>query len=83
MTIRGIDPQLAEKLAKTAKEQGTSANQFILDIIRTHLGLRKKKRHTAEYHDLDNLFGKWREDEFRKIQGKIDEERRVDQELWR
>jgi hypothetical protein len=46
------------------------------------VGLGKKKRFTGEYHDLDHLFGRWTEEEFTGIQGKIDQERRIDEELW-
>ena len=35
-----------------------------------------------EYHDMDHFFGIWGEDEFQAIQGKINEESRIDKELW-
>ena len=36
-----------------------------------------------EYHDLDQLFGSWSEEEFNKIQKKINAERRIDTEIWK
>jgi uncharacterized protein (DUF1778 family) len=82
VTIRGIEPDLAEKLKQAAKQKELSVNQFLLNIMRQHLGLQKKKRFTLIHHDLDHLFGKWSEDEFRQIQEKIDSERNIDKELW-
>lgn len=82
MTLRGIDPLLAEQLVKTAQRQGKSINQFILDTIKDKLGLSKGKRHTDEHHDLDHLFGRWTDEEWQQVQGKIDTERRIDPELW-
>jgi hypothetical protein len=37
---------------------------------------------TQKYHDLDFLFGQWADSEFQKIQGKIDYESQIDDELW-
>lgn len=82
ITIRGIEPPVADLLKNKASREGKSVNQFIKDIINDKLGLGNKKRHTATHHDLDHLFGKWDADEFEKIQGKIDSERSIDEELW-
>ncbi len=82
LSIRGVDPQLADILKKQAKKSQKSVNQFVLEILRQHLGLTKEKHFTKEYDDLDNLFGSWSEQEFAAIQGKIDGERQIDGELW-
>lgn len=82
ITVRGIDPSVADMLKNEATREGKSVNQFIKDIINAKFGLGNQKKHSAIYHDLDNLFGKWDEDEFEKIQGKIDSERSIDEELW-
>ena len=80
--IRGIEPPVADMLKNAAKLEGKSVNQFVKDIINARLGYGNNKKHTAIYHDLDHLFGKWDEDEFQKIQGKIESERSIDKELW-
>ena len=82
ITIRGIEPSVANKLKNEAKIEGKSVNQFVKDMIKEHLGLGGKKKHTAIHHDLDHLFGRWSEEEFLKIQGKIKQERTIDRELW-
>ena len=82
VTIRGVEPELAEKLKLTAAKQGKSVNQLTLEIIKVSLGLKKQKKYTREYDDLDNLFGRWTDEEFKEIHAKINEGRQIDQELW-
>jgi hypothetical protein len=82
ITVRRLDSELASKLKQAAKKEGKSVNQFVLDAIKKSLGEDKEKRFTAVYHDMDHLFGKWSQEEFEKIQEKIDSERTIDKELW-
>ncbi|MBT7912286.1 antitoxin [Candidatus Bathyarchaeota archaeon] len=83
MTLRGLDHQLADKLRQVAKQEGKSVNQFVLETLKKRLGFEKEKRFTAVHHDMDHLFGQWSAQEFEGIQGKIDTERQIDEELWR
>lgn len=82
LSIRGVDDQLANLLKQEAAAANKSVNQLVLEILKRHVGLEKKKLFTEEFHDLDHLFGKWSKAEFEKIQGKIDTERQIDEELW-
>jgi hypothetical protein len=82
LSIRGVDDRLAVLLKQEAAAAHKSMNQFVLELLLERVGLDKKKRFTGEYHDLDHLFGRWTEEEFTRIQGKIDKERRIDEELW-
>ena len=82
LSIRGIDQDLAITLKQQAQESGKSVNQLVLDVLKEHTGHHKKKLFTQEYHDLDFLFGQWTESEFQKIQGKINSESQIDDELW-
>ena len=82
ITIRGIEPDVSEKLKSTASKKGISVNQLTVDIIRESLGLKKEKKYTKEYRELDDLFGSWSEDEFEEIQAKIAKVRKIDPELW-
>jgi len=83
LSIRGIDPELAATLKQQAQASGKSINQLVLEVLKEHVGLHKKKQFTQEYHDLDFLFGQWTENEFQQIQGKIDREAQIDDELWK
>lgn len=83
LSIRGVDEQLSALLKQRAKASQKSVNQLVLETLRRHLGLEKEKRFTREYNDLDGLFGKWSTKEFDQIQGKIDDETQIDEELWK
>ena len=83
ISIRNVDEQLAKALKHQSKSSNKSVNQLVLDILRRHVGLEKEKRFTKTYDDLDTLFGRWSENDFTRIQGKIDDERRIDEELWK
>lgn len=83
ISIRGVDDQLAARLKQKAATAQKSVNQLVLDVLRTNVGLEKEKLFTKEYHDLDHLFGKWTQDELVTIQGKIENERQIDEELWK
>lgn len=81
ITLRGIDDQVSSKLKQLAKAENKSVNKFLLDMIKQNIGMQKKYR--KEHHDLDPLFGKWTDDEFRKIQEFIESQRKIDIDLWK
>lgn len=82
VTIRGVDDEVSKKLKSTAIAQGKSVNQLTLEILKEGLGLKKEKKYSREYDDLNDLFGRWSEDQFQKIQSKMNRERQIDPELW-
>lgn len=82
ISLRGLDEELTLKLQQTAREEGKSVNQVVLDTLRRCFGLDKAKRFTRVYNDLDALFGTWSQEEFERIQGSVDQGRTVDPELW-
>ncbi len=82
ITLRGLEPSLKEKLKRAAKKEGKSINQMVKDALKQHLGMSKEKKFTLVHHDLDHLFGRWSEDEFKRIQRKIDSESKIDEDLW-
>ena len=82
ISLRGLDEELADRLQKDAQAEGKSVNQLVLETLRRRFGLDKTKRFTRVYHDLDDLFGKWSREESERIQGSVDEGRRIDGALW-
>ncbi|MDO9263317.1 MAG: antitoxin [Desulfosalsimonadaceae bacterium] len=80
--IRGLEPSLADQIKTQARSLGKSVNQYIKDIIKEKIEGEGGKKYTEIHHDLDHLFGRWSEEEFQQIQGKIDSERTIDPELW-
>ena len=81
-TVRMLAPELYAALKQAARQRGKSVNQLVLELLRKELGLDKKKRFPVLHHDMDHLFGRWDEEEFRQIQKKLEAQRKVDEELW-
>ena len=82
ITIRGIDSDMSVKLKQVAESEKKSVNQLVLDLIKQNIGMQKKKRYTRTHNDLDDLFGQWSDAEFEKIQRSVDNQRKIDLELW-
>lgn len=83
LSVRGVDEELARLIKEGAEMEGKSVNAFVLGALRAQLGAQKPKRFTREWHDLDELFGRWSDQDYADVQGKIDEERQIDEELWK
>ena len=83
ISIRGVDEKLAVLVKEAAALEHKSVNQFVLETLKRRVGLKKEKRFTQQWHDLDNLFGKWSEEEFTEIQNKITSERQIDEDIWK
>jgi conjugal transfer/entry exclusion protein len=66
----GIDPELKNKLKQTASWQEKSINQLVLEIIRKELGLTHGEKLSKEYNDIDDLFGRWSEEEYSAVSRK-------------
>ena len=77
ITIRGIDSSVLSKLKQVAKNEKKSVNQLVVNIIKQNIGMLKTEKYTKKYDDLDHLFGIWTDDEFDKIQGIIDGQRKM------
>ena len=77
ITIRGIDSSVFSELKQVAKNEKKSLNQLVLDMIKQNIGMQKRKKYTKKYNDLDHLFGIWTDAEFDKIQGIIDDQRKM------
>ncbi len=82
ITIRNIEPEVSLRLKEAAKSQGKSVNQYLIDMIKQNLGLKKEKKYSVVYKDLDDLFGSWSDSDYKQIQGAIDQDRKIDKDLW-
>lgn len=81
LTIRGINPELSEKVKKNASKNNLSINQFVLNILKEYTGL-SKFRYFKSYNDLDKLAGTWNEDDENDFKKSIKELGEIDKELW-
>jgi len=78
LTIRRVPERVKKLLKELARREDKSLNQVSLEILERGLGLTGEE---IVYHDLDDLAGTWVDDpEFDKA---IEEQHRVDPELWK
>ena len=77
--IRGIDDSLYNKIKTESRNKGLSINKF---LVNTLSGLLEEKNR-LEFHDMDDLFGTWTEEEYREVEESISESRTIDDELWK
>ncbi|MBI4651780.1 antitoxin [Candidatus Desantisbacteria bacterium] len=80
ITVRGIDNEVSKALKEKAKENRTSVNSIVLEVIKEALGLIKRK---TIYHDLDHLAGTWNEKDFKDFQNKITDFETIDENMWK
>jgi hypothetical protein len=83
LSIRGVDEDLGRLLKIASKNEHKSVNNFVLDVLRKQVGAGKDKRFSRQWQDLDILFGAWSDEEHAVIQGRIDAQRQIDEELWK
>lgn len=78
LNIRGITDSLYDKIKNESQSKGTSINKFLI----TTLSSLMSKKEKLEYHDMDDLFGNWTEDECKQIEKAVTESRIIDNNLW-
>ena len=65
-----VDDALLAVLEQTAHAQDVS--QVVVEVLEAQLALPQPR-----YHDLDDLFGRWTQEEYERIQGEVDAQRRA------
>lgn len=79
LTVRGLEPELVQRLKGRAKETRQSLNKAVVELLRVGLGLRLPRK---RYHDLDALAGTWSKEEEKQFSASLKKQRRVDPESW-
>jgi len=82
MTIRGLDELTMKTLKEKAKQEGTSVNATLVNLLKEDLGLKKKKRMVV-YNDLDHLAGTWSDKEYKEFQKVMKDFETVDETMWK
>ncbi len=62
LTIRGLSPELEQRLQQLAVEEKISLNKAALKLLAEGAGLTEGKK-TVIGQDLDHLFGTWKASE--------------------
>ncbi len=79
LTIRQVDPQLAEALEQEKRRRGASLNQTVLALLRQALGLSTGRRRS---NGLRALAGTWSAEELEAFEQAVAPFGQVDPELW-
>lgn len=72
-----VDDALLAVLEQTAQAQAKDVSQVVIEVLEAQLASPQPR-----YHDLDDLFGRWTQEEYERIQGEVDAQRQIDAELW-
>ena len=82
INLRGLDPDMEQKIRRMARNSGKSLNRVIQDMIYHYTGFKKKaKRAPAE--SLRELAGGWSEKDAIKFQEAIKSSEQIDEEMWK
>ena len=60
LTVRGFDPELAERISRLAQREGISLNQAVLRLLRRGAGLADEQGSIDTVgSSLDHFIGSW------------------------
>ncbi len=77
-TIRGVPVRVDRALRVKSRREGRSLNQLAIEALRRFVDVPEEP---ASHRDLDDLVGSWIEDP--EIDAALDEQRRIDEDIWR
>ena len=84
LTVRGFDDELAERIQRLAKRDGTSLNQAALKLLRKGAGLADPGQGADTVgSSLNHLIGNWSADEAAELDAALQEFEVIDEGAWR
>jgi hypothetical protein len=83
ITLRNLPPDVARTVQQRAKQNKTSVNKAVIELLEESAGSKAKKKAPIHYHDLDHLAGTWTQEEADAFDKLIAEQRTIDPELWK
>ncbi len=81
LTIRGLNPELEQRLQKLAVEEKISLNKAALKLLAKGAGLTEGKK-TVIGQDLDHLFGTWKASDAENFLKSIKSCEQIDAGFW-
>jgi hypothetical protein len=82
ITLRKLPPKVAEAVRKRAAERRTSLNRAVIGLLEESPTVAPSAE-PAEHHDLDVLCGAWSRAEFLMFERALEEQRRLDPDVWK
>lgn len=82
ITIRKMPRDLEARIEEEARKDGTSMASTVIRLLMAATGLHGPRR-AGPHDDLDHLAGTWGEAEAAEFDHAVEDQRRVDPEVWR
>jgi len=83
ITIRNLPPDVARVIRQKSKNEGTSLNRTVINLIREKVTPVNKPPKRTRYRDLDGLAGSWTKEEAAAFDKDRAAQRKIDPELWK
>jgi len=81
ITIRGLSPELEQRIQQLAAEQQLSLNKAALKLLAKGAGLTEGGK-TVIGKDLNHLFGTWKESDAKTFLESIKSCEQIDEDFW-
>ena len=81
--IRNIDDSLFKEIKRQSEKKSISINKYIITLIKCGLGFPGESKKQKRFSDLDKLAGNWSSEEYELITERINEQRKIEGELWK
>jgi hypothetical protein len=82
ITLRNIPPAVARLIEERSARTGMSLNKTVIRLLEERLGVTGPAAGAESYRDLDDLAGVWSDEDAREFDRILEEQRRIDPELW-
>ncbi len=73
---------MAQVIRRKVDETGESVNRVVIKLLEEGAGVGKKRK-TGLHHDLDGLIGVWSREEARSFDRALEDQRKIDPDLWK
>lgn len=83
ITLRSLPPEVAHRVEEKSRELGLSLNKTVLRLLEERLLGDRKARPPRRHSDLDEVAGALAAESADELDRAIEEQRRVDEDLWR
>jgi len=80
ITVRGIDPEIEQKIRKMARDSRQSINNILVGIIRQKF---QNKKRSLPAETLKHLAGGWSRQDALTFLNSISHCEQIDQEMWK
>ena len=77
-----IEEQILQTLLVLPLEQRVEVRDFAEFLRMRRQSTGQQLETPGRHHDLDEIFGAWSAEEYEQIEGSLQDQRKVDPELW-